>query len=101
MNHFCNCKPENPEQFTNKFRLVNADKDGVCYNCGHYTLCSDKEFHYVSNVENTRNTQHSMLVVDQIRQLLLTGMKGKDIAKALNVSPSMVSQIKNNKSRLN
>lgn len=48
MNYFCNCKPDKPKQFTNRFRVVKADKDGICLNCGHYTLSSDKKMHYVA-----------------------------------------------------
>ncbi len=43
------------------------------------------------------NTKLNEEVVKEIRRLLKDGVKGKDIAKKFNVSPSNISAIKNNK----
>lgn len=42
MEHFCNCKVGQPSKLTSKFRAVKVDDNGLCWYCGHTTLCTDK-----------------------------------------------------------
>jgi len=96
MASFCNCNPENPELFSNKFRVVEADKDGICLNCGHYTLVSnDKAYTTTSNVDRRgHNTKYSDETITEIRELLKTKMFQSEIAEKLGVSRELVSNIK-------
>lgn len=101
MFHFCNCKEDNPKRYTNKFRIVKVDDDGICINCGHYAMNTDKQMHYVSNVENSskKGKKHDDSVIETIIELLDAGHRNKDIAEKMNVSRSMVSLIKTNRIR--
>ena len=41
MYNYCTCKKGNPKE-TGTYRLVETDREGICLDCGHYTLASTK-----------------------------------------------------------
>lgn len=59
---------------------------------------ADKKIHGTDN-EGFRNGQCKMTesVVLEIKSLIASGMKGKDIAAKFDIHPNLVSQIKNNR----
>lgn len=102
MMYFCNCKKENPIDYSSKFRVVEVNSDGVCLDCGHYAMYSDKQVHHVEDATKTKqgNFKYDDKTILEVRELIKQGYMNKEIAKMFDMCPSTVSLIKNNKTRI-
>ena len=51
--YYCNCTPNlssEADKGKTPLRLIEADKDGICTNCGHYAVASTKQIKKVSDI---------------------------------------------------
>ena len=92
---YCNCIKGSKNFSVTKFRIVQTCSDGICENCGHYTLRSPKTVNHVSTGKPRGKKGLDESVKEEIRALVKDGVMGKVIAKKLGISPSTVSEVKN------
>lgn len=94
-NGYCNCIKDSKSFSVSKFRIVQTCNEGICENCGHYTLQSPKIMQYVSTKKPRGRKGLDDKIKEEIKVLLGKGIKGKVIAQKFGVPPSKVSEIKN------
>ena len=91
MSGYCNCIKDSKQISLTKFRIVQTCSEGICEDCGHYTLRSPKKMNYVSTKREVIGSKYK----EEVESMLKKGMAGKLIAKKLGILQSTVSRIKN------
>ena len=88
--NICNCVNKKPEKFTNKFRAVQVDNDGICLNCGNYTLFTDNPKYQLSKKRRTLNKEK----LKQIECYLKLGLPVTEIAEIVDLSRVTINRVK-------
>ena len=92
--NYCDCRKYNPKDHWGKFRIVQVDENGICLDCGHYTLIAPPTANYSHSNKTHNNSKYSEETIKEVLRLLETDLKQTEIAEKLGVNKSLVSKVK-------